>query len=186
MRPSQYSPRERPQSGYVTLQRQCAPLTSAITSNVQFIAPTVCPPIQSSQPTGGCPPMLVDTINSSAYIPMLESPDQVPVVTTMSKAPAQWGPHLWYVMHTAAANYPDAPSTCEQNGMQHWLQSLKWIIPCKSCAQHYAQYIEPPKLKEACASRQQLFSFLVDLHNAVNERLGKPIMSIEDARVMWM
>lgn len=104
-----------------------------------------------------------------------------------SKDPLQWGPHLWMYMHFAAANYPEQPTERDVQEMINWLCSLPVTIPCDSCRTHFRRYIEKskPRLPEICSDKERLFNFLVDIHNKVNERNQKPIMSYEEAKQIY-
>ena len=90
-------------------------------------------------------------------------------------------------MHYAAASYPVNPIEKQIQEMKSWLECLATTIPCKDCAKHFAAYIEKHKhqLYDICSSRHNLFHFLVDIHNKVNERLGRPIMSYENAYKLY-
>lgn len=103
------------------------------------------------------------------------------------KDPTLWGPHLWYYLHYSAANYPSNPNKQEIEAMKNWLCSLPVTIPCENCSKHYNAYINKnkSKLDDICSDKQKLFNFLVDIHNKVNQRNGKPEMSYEDAWNMY-
>lgn len=63
--------------------------------------------------------------------------------------------------------------------MHDFLQSLGRVLPCKKCRPNYEKYISdhPFDLR----SRDHLVRWMIDLHNDVNKRLGKPILSYEEA-----
>ena len=52
------------------------------------------------------------------------------------------------------------------------LRGISAIIPCKSCAAHYDAFFQTEIDK-----REQF----VDFHNTVNQKLGKPIISHDNA-----
>jgi hypothetical protein len=64
---------------------------------------------------------------------------------------------------------------------------LRAIGGCKAelgaCVDHYLEFLRtnPP----AFTDRDVYFAWTVDLHNAVNTRLGKPTLSLEIARRAW-
>ncbi len=78
--------------------------------------------------------------------------------------------HLW-------AQRADLPSA------SGWLANFARRIPCGECRHHWSSFsrLTPPD----CTSHSTLFAWTVSAHNAVSRRLGKPEMSIEDARVRW-
>jgi FAD-linked sulfhydryl oxidase len=104
-----------------------------------------------------------------------------------TKDPKNWGPHLWYYLHTAAANYPKRPSKDQKNNMKQWLVSLTTTIPCRDCSNHYGSYINKHRhsLDEICGDRDKLFNFLVDCHNNVNKRNNKKQVSYSEAKEIF-
>ena len=153
---------------YSNLKAQCSPQTCATTSHQMFIQPEVVP--------------VYTALN------MQKQPDKKTIKKNQwSRDPKQWGPHLWFYLHTAAANYPVNPSQAQKNGMKEWLCSLRWTIPCSNCSNHFGKYIEKhsSELDDVCSSRDKLFSFLHEIHNKVNERKNKPLMTLEKARELY-
>jgi hypothetical protein len=61
-----------------------------------------------------------------------------------------------------------------------WLKAFAERVPCGDCRAGFLELLEkhPPDL----SSREAYFAWTVALHNAVNRKLGKPEMSVEDAR----
>lgn len=92
---------------------------------------------------------------------------------------ADWGPSAWKFLHTLTYSYPDEPSLLEQQHAENLFQSLSFLLPCEKCREHYVREItnNPPNT----TSKATLASWLVDIHNRVNIRLGKPIFSILQA-----
>ena len=93
--------------------------------------------------------------------------------------PEIWGPRLWFFLHTISFNYPDNPSFDDMKNHQEFYENLVHIIPCATCATHYAEYINknPPKL----TNKHDLIKWTIDLHNNVNKRLGKKIYTYNEA-----
>lgn len=93
--------------------------------------------------------------------------------------PEIWGPKLWFMLHTISFNYPDNPSFDDMKYHQDFFEILVHIIPCATCANHYSEYISknPPKL----SSKKDLIKWTIDLHNNVNQRLGKKIYTYNEA-----
>jgi hypothetical protein len=60
------------------------------------------------------------------------------------------------------------------------LESLANLLPCDTCLADYNKYLSANKPMAGKA-----FSWTVDLHNAVNKKLGYPEVSLEDARARW-
>jgi hypothetical protein len=87
--------------------------------------------------------------------------------------PKIWGPHLWFFLHSMTFSYAvkkDNPTRSEKKHMYTFLESLKYVLPC-ICKNNYKIYFDanPPRLN----SRRELFEWVVDLHNHVNEEYNR-------------
>lgn len=79
------------------------------------------------------------------------------------------GPERWSVFHNA---------TRKGIADGQWLRVFNRSLPCHSCKQDWAELTaKNPPPKEPSAQ----FAWGWDLHNRINTKLGKPIMSLEDA-----
>jgi FAD-linked sulfhydryl oxidase len=94
-----------------------------------------------------------------------------------------WGPAAWKFLHTLTFKYSDKPTFQEQKDAEHLFASLKSLLPCEKCRNHYDLEItaQPPDTR----SKYHLSSWLVDIHNRVNVRLGKTRVSYADAIKMY-
>lgn len=128
-----------------------------------------------------CKPQTIAQTTSRKYL--LNTDKDLPPYD-WRKDPKQWGPHLWAYLHYSAANYPEKPTDQQIRAMMNWLITLPITIPCDNCSKHYSAYLNKHKsqLYQICSTRDSLFNFLVDIHNKVNERNGKCIMTYEEAR----
>jgi FAD-linked sulfhydryl oxidase len=72
-----------------------------------------------------------------------------------------------------AAVYPENPTDEEQHRMLEFIRTLSKIYPCRYCAKDFEESVvkRPPDV----ASREKFSLWMCDLHNEVNEKLGKPI-----------
>lgn len=111
------------------------------------------------------------------------SPQVPPILVEGGTDPKIWGPKQWYSLHNGAAQYPLNPTSIVRDRMKGFILGLPYTLPCQTCFQHAITYIESKagELDLIVSSRQNLFKFWVDFHNTVNKRLGKPIISLEDA-----
>lgn len=92
-------------------------------------------------------------------------------------APEYWGPQLWRVIHMMAMNYPVRPTKAHKDDAMAFFASLKTMLPCEGCRKGYVKMVSSGPLKltpQVFATRMTLFAWTVDIHNAVNKRLGKP------------
>ena len=91
--------------------------------------------------------------------------------------PAVWGPYFWTTMHIVSLGVSTKPSAEEQEGIRKFYESLQIVIPCPVCKNHYGEAIKAIPLRTE--SRDALVEWVYDIHNRVNEQLGKPQMSWE-------
>lgn len=88
-----------------------------------------------------------------------------------------WGPHAWKMIHLVAASYPVPATSDDKRAYDAFFRSLGDVLPCPGCRKGYAQLIRDtvPLRSNVFSDRMSLFKWTVDLHNAVNAKLGKPI-----------
>ena len=70
-----------------------------------------------------------------------------------------WQPLTWIMFHTLALNY-------EERYKDHYItffDSLKTIIPCKMCRDHYTNFLNKNNINNV-----NLFNWTIDMHNNVN------------------
>jgi hypothetical protein len=99
--------------------------------------------------------------------------------------PDVWGPLQWKSLHYSASGYEENPNAIVQKLMRDRINALPIEIPCASCRSHCLEYIEKSNLNDVVKSRNNLFEFFVNFHNAVNKRLNKPQVSIDEAYKMY-
>lgn len=80
---------------------------------------------------------------------------------------------LWRAIHV----YPFVRGV---EGFDDLLRAVRRLLPCGGCREHFDAYLatHPPDV----SSRDALFAWGVELHNAVNARLGKPQPSLDEVR----
>jgi hypothetical protein len=103
------------------------------------------------------------------------------------QSPELWGPAFWFSLHNGAVHYPIKASRNHKERMKNFILAIPVMIPCVDCKSHAANFLEmnKGKLDNICQGRDKLFNFFVDFHNVVNRRLGKKIMSYEQAYALY-
>lgn len=83
-----------------------------------------------------------------------------------------YGALFWEILHGWSFTYPEYPQQIVRDKFALVLQNLQ--IGCPLCQQHYETYIRshPPALE----SQEHFSRWMVDFHNDVNRRLGRPEM----------
>jgi mitochondrial FAD-linked sulfhydryl oxidase len=93
------------------------------------------------------------------------------------------GSSTWTFLHTMASYYPDTPEPTVKEAATQLLNSLSLLYPCSYCAKHLKkEFQERPPIVD---SRTNLEQYLCDLHNEVNERLGKQKFDCSRIRERW-
>jgi hypothetical protein len=97
----------------------------------------------------------------------------------MAIKPAKFGPYYWGVLHLACLGGIDPAA------LQALVSLFPVILPCPACGIHFAEVLNENPLPET-SDPDALFKWSVDVHNIVNERLKKSLLSYEDAYKYWM
>jgi Erv1 / Alr family len=99
--------------------------------------------------------------------------------------PEGWGPYVWATIHLVCIGAPDVLDGQTQMQFRSFLNSLQYVIPCAECRAHLKQNLEQLPVDPHLASSKELFAWSVNLHNLVNQQLGKPQVSQEEAYAHW-
>ena len=91
--------------------------------------------------------------------------------------PKCWGPVQWLAIHQLLRGYPRNPMPSTQAALKAYLAALAHLIPCSICASHWAD-IAPTV---DTSSRAAALKWSIDVHNEVNKRLKKPVLSYAEA-----
>lgn len=97
--------------------------------------------------------------------------------------PVYVGPGIWFVIHTltAEAKTPEQ----KKDAIRH-IRTLQSKFPCLECKGHFGSYLEKHPPEETInGSEDSLFVWSFNFHNAVNYRLKKAQVSLEDAKSIF-
>lgn len=85
-----------------------------------------------------------------------------------------WGPHLWQILHssTERVTQPHLNRNEETRLWTNLLASLRYSLPCPQCKKHYTTYYSTTPIP--AITRNDMRSWLYNLHCQVNDRTGKP------------
>ena len=56
--------------------------------------------------------------------------------------PSVWGPPTWFLMHSVALNYPESPSYVQQRNHHDFYHSLRNVLPCEICREHFTELLK--------------------------------------------
>lgn len=94
--------------------------------------------------------------------------------------PSVWGPFFWHTIHIVALGYPKAPTYTDKKCAKEFYESLAYLLPCAVCREHYREHITKKPINTFLDSRTDLIKWTIQIHNAVNQKLGKLEWSLEE------
>lgn len=96
-----------------------------------------------------------------------------------------WGPAAWKFLHAATFAYPDVPTERHKEDALKLFQSLGSMLPCGDCCVNYSNEFSIASISKHLHSKEALSRWLVDLHNRVNARLGKPTVTYDEVAALY-
>jgi hypothetical protein len=101
--------------------------------------------------------------------------------------PTLWGPSAWKFMHYITLSYPDKPTTTDMNSVRTFFTTVANLLPCEKCRAEYTSLLKQnPLTQQVVSSRNNLSIWLLDIHNKVNVKLGKPEESYQQMTQNYM
>jgi len=88
--------------------------------------------------------------------------------------PICWGSSMWTALHAITFYYPEKPTFADRQRMRQFFDVLPGVLPCPECTLHFQKLLQQYPVDQHLQSREVLSTWLVRLHNLVNERLHKP------------
>lgn len=97
--------------------------------------------------------------------------------------PKNWGKFGWGFIHNVALGYSEDLTYMKKEQYRKFFEAIGDVLPCLDCQIHYKDMLvnNPPVL----VNKDTLFKWSVDIHNKVNERLNKKIISYDEAYNIW-
>jgi len=95
----------------------------------------------------------------------------------MGLDPRIFGPSFWGALHLACFN-PDNPGK-----VQDFINLYQYVLPCPACRHHFAQVLKEFPVPD---DPENMFDWSVMAHNVVNEKLGKPTFTKDEALIFWI
>lgn len=97
----------------------------------------------------------------------------------------QWGPIFWACIHHTCLGFPIHPTQEEKEHYILFLKALLHVIPCIHCKTHYAELLEKIPIEYYIENRSTLFEWSVAIHNAVSQKRGQEVWTIQEALKQW-
>lgn len=76
-------------------------------------------------------------------------------------------------MHIVTMAYPDSPTYAEKRAAKEFFQSMTYLLPCPVCREHFTEVLQGLPVTSWLDNRTSLVDWLWQVHNRVNQRLGK-------------
>ena len=93
--------------------------------------------------------------------------------------PQQWGPSIWYLIHSIAYSIKDDDFFIKhKNSYLKFYNSLQRIIPCPICRGHFQSMMKNKDINK-CQSKESMIQWTISKHNKVNQRLKKKTINKE-------
>jgi hypothetical protein len=87
---------------------------------------------------------------------------------------------IWNILHELSFVYLIKPSD-EAKKLVYLLLNVELVkIPCDICKMHYTKHIKKTNFEKVYNTKMSFIRWLIDLHNRINERNHKPILSYEE------
>jgi len=93
----------------------------------------------------------------------------------MGVPPEKWGPYFWGVIHLGCLAGSMTPE---------FINMYPSVLPCAACGKHFTEVLQENPFPES-RDPMILFQWSVHVHNVVNARIGKPILTVEEALAAW-
>lgn len=92
-----------------------------------------------------------------------------------------WSRFAWAYFHLASTGYPVVPTKTDAFNYHEFYRFFGLTLPCSTCSKHYSRLFREIPIEAGLVSRDMLFKWTVDVHNAVNVSIGKTQMDLEKA-----
>jgi hypothetical protein len=99
--------------------------------------------------------------------------------------PKIWGSAGWKFLHSITLHYPDNPSQQDKKNYKNFFESLQFTIPCEKCQKHYQENLQKYSLDNALDNKESFFDWLVDIHNGVNIKNNKKVLSYDKVKRIY-
>lgn len=87
--------------------------------------------------------------------------------------PKVWGKPGWTFLFKAVLAYPDKPNFQDGQNYKRFFTYLQYVLPCQDCCMHYASNLNIIPIEPYLTGGDNLFLWLLKMHNLVQAQLGK-------------
>jgi len=120
----------------------------------------------------------VDSLFNNDYNDYFTGSSGFKETTIISEGMREYYHDYWDILHLIGYLYPDFPKHFQkvQIGiMFNYMQ--KGGIPCSTCTFEFKKFLKKNNMYQICRNKNNLKTFMIDLHNYVNKNLQKDILN---------
>lgn len=99
--------------------------------------------------------------------------------------PNIWGPKFWFSLHSVTFTYPFYPDEADKERYKTFFNLLEYVLPCVVCRVNYSKNIRSHPIDAHLKDRKALVNWAIDIHNMVNVENGKPVISYDEAMMVY-
>ena len=92
-----------------------------------------------------------------------------------------WGPNYWYFLMTLALSYPDHINPVIKRKYYDFICNLPVFIPNQRIGNKFCEILDKYPVSPYLDCRDSFVRWVVFVHNKINEQLGKPVITREEA-----
>ncbi len=93
-----------------------------------------------------------------------------------------WGPKAWHMLHSFSIGMNKSIKDSERKCYYLFYKTFAELIPCTVCKSHYVDYFyHIYTIEENEINRTNIKKYIFELHNIVNEEIGKKKISFKKA-----
>ena len=100
--------------------------------------------------------------------------------------PTVWGPHYWFFLHTIAMSYPIHPNAVTKKKYYDFVQNIPMFLPVEEIATHFSKLLNEYPIQPYLDNRESFIKWFWFIHNKINEKLEKPIISLKDFYIQYI
>lgn len=94
--------------------------------------------------------------------------------------PSIWGPHYWFFLHTIAFTYPNHPNSNTKKIYYNFFRNFPLFIPVNEVSSTFSDILNKYPILPYLDNKKSLIKWVHFVHNKINRKLEKPIVSIEE------
>ena len=91
-----------------------------------------------------------------------------------------WGPHYWFVLYSIAITYPNTPNNVTKKKYYEFIQNLPLFLPHDEISNYFSNMLIKYPVTPYLDSRDSFTRWIHFIHNQVNIRLNKPLLSYKE------